>query len=165
MENHREGEEWRLHIQKQLSDTGIIFFSPYQRPFLNDIPEDEEARKELAEGIRKKDFDFVSDRMKQIRSHDLRLCDVSDFLIVRLDPAIPTYGSVEEITTMVRQKKPMFIYVVGGKEKIPLWLLGMHPHKYFYETLEDLIQTIREIDQEVIELSSDRWKLLKPEYR
>ncbi len=165
MEYDAQGEDWRIRVQRQLADTGIIFFSPYARPFLNDIPEDNKAREELAEWMRNRKFDLVADRMKQIRAHDLRMTDLSDFIIARIDPKVPTYGTTEELVTSVRMKKPIFIHVVGGKEKTPLWLYGMHPPKYFYDTLDELVSVVRGIDREEIQLSSDRWKLLTPNYR
>jgi nucleoside 2-deoxyribosyltransferase len=165
MENDRTGADWRNQVRSDLADTGIIFFSPYERPFINDIPEDDEARAELSDALSAADFSFVVHRMTQIRAHDLRLVDISDFIIARIDPKVVTYGTIEEITTAVREKKPVFLYVVGGKMKTPLWLLGMFPHKYVYNSLDDLIATVRAIDQQQIFLSSDRWKLLRPEYR
>lgn len=165
MENDRQGEGWREEITHVLRDTGIIFFSPYQRPFLNDIPEDETARKELAAWMDRGDYDLVANRMTQIRAHDLRLVDISDFIIARIDPQVATYGTVEEITTAVREKKPVFLCVVGGKKKTPLWLLGMFPHKYIYDSLLEVVNTIIAIDQGTVKLSSDRWRLLTDKYR
>lgn len=165
MENHAEGDEWRNDVRRQLADTGIIFFSPYERPFINDIPEDAQARDELNQGMRTEAWDFVADRMTKIRAHDLRLVDISDFIIARIDPKVVTYGTIEEITTAVREKKPIFLCVVGGKEKTPLWLMGMFPHRYIYDDLDTVVEVVRAIDSEHIRLSSDRWKLLRKEYR
>lgn len=165
MENDSKGADWRDMMMIDLECTGIIFFSPYQRPFLNDIPEDETARKELASWMERGDYDLVANRMTQIRAHDLRLVDISDFIIARIDPKVATYGTVEEITTAVREKKPVFLCVEGGKKKTPLWLLGMFPHKYIYDSLDEVIETILAIDKGTVKLSSDRWRLLTDKYR
>lgn len=165
MENDRQGENWRNDLMKELADTGIVFFSPYQRPFLNDTPEDEAARKELADWMSRGDYDLVQNRMTTIRAHDLRICDLSDFIIARVDPAVATWGTVEEIVTSVRMKKPILLCVVGGKAKTPLWLMGMFSHHYIYDSMEEICKMVRAIDGGVVKLSSDRWKLLKPEYR
>jgi len=165
MENDRTGESWRTTIMANLQSTGIIFFSPYQRPFINDIPEDEAARIELNTWMERGDFDLVASRMTQIRAHDLRLVDISDFIIARIDPKVATYGTVEEITTAVREKKPVFLVVEGGKRKTPLWLLGMFPHKYIYDSVSDVVEMVSAIDRGTVKLSNDRWRLLTEQYR
>jgi hypothetical protein len=62
-------------------------------------------------------------------------------------------------------KKPIFLSVEGGKKKCPLWILGMIPHKYIYNSVEEIVDMIRKIDGEKVKVDSDRWRLLKPEYR
>ena len=43
--------------------------------------------------------------------------------------------------------------------------MGVMPHKYIYNTLEEAIETIKYIDEGIIKMSSDRWKLLLPDRR
>ena len=62
-------------------------------------------------------------------------------------------------------KKPIFVTIEGGKEKTPLWMLAMFPHKYIYDTIEEAIEMIERIDDGDKEIDSDRWRLLKKEYR
>lgn len=159
------GESWRNEVKTRLKHTGITFFDPYLKPFLHDIPEDNDARKRLDAFMELGQYDKVAEWMKQIRNFDLRLCDLSDFFIAHIQPSVASWGSAEEITTIIRQKKPLFLSVEGGKRCTPLWLMAIMPHKYIYNSVDEIIQTIDAIDKQEIELSSDRWKLLKPELR
>lgn len=161
----KDGQDWRRQVERNLSYLGITFFNPYRKPFLHNIPEDNKARADLKRWMVSGDFDKVSERMREIRSYDLRLCDISDFVIVHIHPEIASWGSAEEIVTVVRMKKPIFMVVEGGKSKTPLWLLGMFPHKYVYDSVPEVIEVIKQIDSGKIKLSSERWRLLKPEYR
>jgi hypothetical protein len=77
------------------------------------------------------------------------------------------WGSAEEITTVIREKKPLFLVIddPAGKKATPLWLMSIMPHKYIYDNLNDALNTVKGIDTGIIKMSSDRWKLLQPELR
>ena len=160
-----DGSLWRDEVKNKLKSTNIIFFDPYHKPFINEIKENIKARKELKNLMEMGDFDKVSDRMKMVRSDDLRLCDLSDFGIVYINPQIPTWGTVEEMSWFVRCKKPLFVIIEGGKTFTPLWILGMIPHKYIYNSLSEAFKMIISIDSGEKELDSSRWRLLRKEYR
>ena len=53
----------------------------------------------------------------------------------------------------------------GGKSKTPLWLLGMLPHKFIYNNLDEVIEMLYAIDNGIKPIDSDRWRLLKKDYR
>ena len=99
------------------------------------------------------------------RSYDLNLVDRSDFIIAHLLPDVASWGSAEEIVTAVRMKKPVFVSMEGGKTKTPLWMMGMMPHKYIYDSIEDVVDMIKRIDNGEKEIDSDRWRLLRKELR
>ena len=79
-----------------------------------------------------KEFDKLSSIMKEIRNVDLRMVDISDFLIVDLDLEIHPCGTYEEIFLANRQKKPIIIHMVQGKSKAPDWLFGTIPHDLIF---------------------------------
>lgn len=162
---YKDGQAWRKKVESELGCRGITFFNPYEKPFLNDVPENVAARKRLSQWMKNGEYDLVAEQMRAIRCYDLRLVDLSDFLIAYIDPTVVTYGTIEELTTAVREKKPLFVCVEGGKKKCPLWILGMIPPKYVYNSIDEAIEILKGIDSGTIELSSDKWKLLKPEYR
>ena len=162
---YADGRGWRDVVKTELADRNITFFDPYYKPFIHDIPEDENSRNEMGRWMETEQYDLVKQRMWEVRGYDLRLCDICDFFVAHIIPEKASWGSAEEITTVVRAKKPIFLSIEGGKKRCPLWLMGTIPHKYIYNNVDEVINTIKYIDDGVIKMSSDRWKLLKPELR
>jgi hypothetical protein len=159
------GRDWRDATTKKFKKMGITCFNPYDKPFVKDVEEDESRRAEMLEMMEKGYYDEATKRMKTVRSYDLNLVDRSDFIIAHLVPDVASWGSAEEIVTAVRMKKPIFVSIEGGKQKTPLWMLAMFPHKYIYNTIDEAVEMIERIDGGDKEIDSDRWRLLKKEYR
>jgi|ERR1035437_500962 nucleoside 2-deoxyribosyltransferase len=162
---YKNGEDWRNRIQPELEKINITVFNPYHKPFVKDISEDDKARKHIEELIQEKKYDEVQERMRVVRSYDLNLVDRSDFIVAHIDPKVPTYGTVEELVTAVKIKRPTFISIDGGKCKCPYWLFGMFPHKYIYDSIDEVLDMILKIDSGDKEIDSDRWRLLRKELR
>jgi hypothetical protein len=160
-----DGRGWRTYVKDQLKDTGIIFFDPYIKPFVHDVPEDEESRLQMKHWMETGQYDLAQQRMWEVRGYDLRLCDLCDFFIAHIQPKIASWGSAEELVTINRAKKPLFLSVEGSKKLTPLWHMGTFPHKYVYDSVDEIITTIKAIDNGIVKMNSDRWKLLKKEYR
>ena len=159
------GRDWREEVAEKLSPLNITCFDPYKKPFVKDVEEDEASRVEMETWMSTGQFDKVSERMKMVRSYDLNLVDRSDFIIAHIVPDVASWGSAEEITTAIRMKKPTFISVQGGKSKAPLWLLGMLPHKYIYNSLDGILEMLYYIDNGKKPIDSDRWRLLQKQFR
>lgn len=159
------GRDWRQEVTEKLSDLNITCFNPYEKPFMKDVEEDEASRIEMETWMRTKQYDRVAEKMKTVRSYDLNLVDRSDFIVAHLVPEVASWGSAEEITLAVREKKPVFISMEGGKAKAPLWMLGMMPHKYIYNSLDEIIDMLYAIDNGSKTIDSDRWRLLRKQYR
>ena len=159
------GRDWREDVTEHLEPLGITCFNPYKKPFVKDVEEDEATRQEMDIWMKTKQYDRVTDRMKVVRAYDLNLVDRSDFIVAHLVPNVASWGSAEEIVTAVRMKKPVFVSMEGGKAKTPLWMLGMFPHKYIYNNVDEIIDMLYAIDKEDIEIDSDRWRLLRKKYR
>jgi len=165
MQNFQNGDSWRREIKQELQEMNITCFDPYIKPFINEIKEDHDARKLLLEWMENEEYSKVEERMKAVRSDDLRLCDISDFGIAYIHPKIASWGSAEEIFWMNRLKKPIFIIVEGGKKQIPLWLLGMLPHKYFYNSVDEVVAVLKNINCGEKPMDSSRFRLLKEDCR
>jgi len=159
------GRDWREYTEEELRPLGIRIFNPYKKPFVKDVEEDEGARAKTLEDMERGYYNDVAERMRTIRSYDLNLVDRSDFIIAHLLPDVASWGSAEEIVTAVRMKKPIFVSMEGGKKATPLWMMGMMPHKYIYDSIEDIMEMIKDIDEGKKEIDSDRWRLLKEELR
>lgn len=159
------GRDWRADITEDLKPLDITCFNPYEKPFVKDVDEDEETREQMETWMKTKQYDRVTERMKTVRSYDLNLVDRSDFIIAHLVPNVASWGSAEEIVTAVRMKKPIFISMEGGKSKTPLWVLGMLPHKYIYNNVDEITDMLHAIDSGEKDIDSDRWRLLQKRFR
>lgn len=159
------GRNWREEVTEKLAPLSITCFDPYKKPFVKDVEEDEASRQEMETWMKTKQYDRVTERMKTVRAYDLNLVDRSDFIIAHLAPDVASWGSAEELTLAVREKKPIFISMEGGKAKTPLWMLGMLPHKFIYNSIDEIVEMIYAIDSGNKPIDSDRWRLLKKEYR
>ena len=159
------GRDWRKEVTEKLSPLEIICFNPYEKPFIKDVEEDEASRREMETWMKTKQYDRVTEKMKTVRAYDLNLVDRSDFIIAHLVPDVARWGSAEEIVTAVREKKPVFISMEGGKSKTPLWMLGMLPHKYIYNSIDEIIEMLYAIDSGSKPIDSDRWRLLRKQFR
>ncbi len=111
------GVEWREEITPFLNSLGIIVLNPCKKPTQNgnEISDDQVILKKLQE---EEQYVYLSERMREIRSIDLRMIDISDFVIARLDMEIPACGSIEEITLANKQKKPVLLWCPQGKNKL-----------------------------------------------
>lgn len=150
------GNGWRDNITPFLEDLGIIVFNPIKKP-TSLGKEDEEVQLLKRTYKNNKNYDDLSKLMKTIRSVDLRLVDISDFLIVNLDLETHPCGTLEEIFWANRQKKPIIIHMVQGKENAPDWLFGTIPHQMIFSSWEDIKQYLTHIHTNEHIESFKRW--------
>ena len=162
---YSDGRNWREYVEKELESLNITVFNPYKKPFVKDVEEDEDTRLSLAHCMEHGYFNDVAERMGLVRSYDLNLVDRSDFIIAHILPEVASWGSAEELVTAVRMKKPMFISMEGGKHKTPLWIMGMLPHHYIYNSVEEVLDMIHQINDGEKDIDSDRWRLLRRDLR
>lgn len=162
---YADGTDWRNYVTPKLENMGITVFNPYDKPFIKDVEEGNDIRNNLNSLIEKEEYVEVQRKMRQIRIYDLNLVDRSDFIIAHIIPDVASWGSAEELVTANRAKKPIFLSVEGGKQKCPLWLLGTIPEKYIYNNIDEVLIVLDMINNNEISIDSERWRLLKPQYR
>jgi nucleoside 2-deoxyribosyltransferase len=162
---YSDGRAWRLDMTEFLHEMNVTVFDPYKKPFINAPEENEQTHKLMAHLMAAGKLEEVHDHFKKVRAFDLSMVDRSDFIICYINPKVPTFGTMEELSTAVRMKRPTFVVVEGGKQFTPLWIMGMIPPKYLYNSFEELKCMLTNIDQRFIEIDSDRWRLFKPELR
>jgi nucleoside 2-deoxyribosyltransferase len=127
------GNGWRDDITPFLESLGIIVFNPIKKP--STIGQEDESVQQLKKLYKlNNEYDKLSSLMKTIRAVDLRLVDISDFLIVNLDLDIHPCGTYEEIFWANRQKKPIIVHMVQGKNQAPDWLFGTIPHQMIFSS-------------------------------
>lgn len=167
MENDRNGNNWRLETQDELSKLGILCFNPYSKVFVDSekLEEGEEAHKLFKSWMKEGRLDLVAERMKPIRNFDLNCVDRSDAILCKISPNIPTWGTVEELSLAVSIRRPVFIFIEGGRELAPLWLVAMVNPKYIYNSLGEILNKIKDIDSGREPINNDKWRLLKEIFR
>ncbi len=162
---YSDGRGWRDSITEQLSKLGIVCYDPYKKPFVVDVEESDNAAEDIRKLIAAGEYDKVAARMKLIRTYDLALVDKSDFIIAYIDPTVITVGSWEELFWANRMKRPIFLVIEGGKSKAPWWIFGTIPHKYIYSNIDEVVDVLTKINSGEKEMDSDRWRILRKEYR
>jgi nucleoside 2-deoxyribosyltransferase len=150
------GRGWRENTTPFLDSLGIVVFNPITKP--TDIGlEDQDSHAIKIKLKQNKRYDELASMMKVIRSVDLRLVDISDFLIVNLDLEIHPCGTYEEIFWANRQKKPIIIHMVQGKEHTPDWLFGVIPHQMIFSDWNDIYGYLEHINSSENINTYNRW--------
>ena len=89
------------------------------------------------------------------------MVDISDFLIVNLDLDVHPCGTYEEIFWANRQKKPIIVHMVQGKQKCPDWLFGTIPHEMIFSSWEEIKNYLVEINHSEEIKTFNRWYFFK----
>jgi nucleoside 2-deoxyribosyltransferase len=150
------GVTWRDNITPFLQSLGVVVFNPISKP--TDIGlEDNDTHTIKTKLKEMKRFDELSSMMKTIRAVDLRLVDMSDFLVVNLDLDTHPCGTLEEIFWANRQKKPIIVNMVQGKDHAPDWLFGTIPHQMIFSTWDEIKNYLTHINNDENFNSYKRW--------
>jgi len=151
------GVGWRRAIRKAMGDIDILWLDPTRKPI--DIGVEDDASRRLRKKAKAAgDLQTVIDEMHSIRRVDLRMVDVSDFLVVNLDLDIHACGTYEEIFLANRQKKPVLVHVEQGIRQTPDWLLGTFPREYFFNSWPDLHAYLGRVNSDPLwSCSEGRW--------
>lgn len=150
------GNGWRDNITPFLESLGVIVFNPIKKPSSVGV-EDEDTHKLKTKLKKEQNYSELSLIMKSIRSVDLRLVDISDFLIVNLDLDVHPCGTYEEIFLANREKKPIIIHMVQGKENAPDWLFGTIPHMMIFSSWDQIKSYLNFIDTSENIDTYNRW--------
>ena len=162
---YASGINWRELVENTLQPRGITVFNPYKKPFINDCDESPDVRERMRQHMLNREFETVTQWARDIRRYDLNLVDRSDFIIANIIPSTASWGTAEELSTAVAARKPIFTVIQGGVEKCPLWLMGQLKYKYMYNSIEDVLKMLVDIDDGYQHIDSPSWRLLKPELR
>lgn len=154
--SHNNAKQWRDDMTGFLKGMNVLVLDPMNKP-LNEFPEDENFRKKRKQALDDGDYDLVTEMMKPTRNFDLRCVDRADFLVCNLDMDGRPFGSVEEISTGNRQKKPIIIHCPQGKKNIPPWAFAMCNHELFFGSWGAVRQYIWEVDQGIDTRDFGRW--------
>lgn len=161
------GIGWRRKIISLSQESGleIDFIDPTNKPGGKDmkIGEDKDYQNSL-----KKTGKFLElrDYVTKYRRYDLRFVDISDFLIVVINPTVPQWGTANECYVAEQQHKPMFFVSEKGGETFPNWLFDLldfnnqgNPINLF-DSIESVVDTLVKMDKGEIPLSR-KWVLVR----
>lgn len=156
------GIGWRQMITPFLNSLGSIVLDPCDKPTTEAV-EDAELRRIRSTHKKKGEWDKVREIMKPIRAVDLRLVDISDYIVVNLDSSIHACGTYEEIFLANREKKPIIIHVEDGKTNTPDWLFATVPHEMIFEDWDDIKKYLRNINSGKNIETFNRWQFFDME--
>ena len=150
------GNGWRDSITPFLESLGVVVFNPIKKPIM--IGQEDEATHRYKIKLKlEQNYNELSKLMKVIRSVDLRLVDISDFMIVNLDLDVHPCGTYEEIFWANRQKKPIIVHMVQGKQKTPDWLFGTIPHEMIFSSWHEVKNYLNQIHSQADIKTFNRW--------
>ena len=161
---YASGRAIRSEMTEELGKYGITVFDHYSKPLVSDVKEDEDDREYMKSLLASGEYDKLA-ALRNIRTFDLKLIDVSDFIVFVFDPKVLTCGSWEEFFLANRAKRPIFFINTEGKKATPYWIFWTIPHKYIYGSVSEFYQVISDICTNKHPIDNDRWKLLKSELR
>lgn len=151
------GSGWRDLITPFLQGLGATVFNPLNKA--SAVGNEDKETHLIKNLIKEKgDYDALSSLMKTVRIIDLRLVDISDFLIVNLDLNTHPCGTLEEIFLANRSKKPVIVRMEQGKEQTPDWLFGTLPHSMFFSTWDEVKNYLTHINEGQFINCEGRWK-------
>jgi hypothetical protein len=84
--------------------------------------------------------------MKEIVHMDLRMVDVSDFVIVYLDMDARPFGTVHELILSLNQRKPTLVVIEGGRVNASNWLFGIMDYNFMFDNFDELQVFLDQID-------------------
>jgi hypothetical protein len=164
------GVEWRRKFIRLVheADLNIDLIDPTNKPG-DSIGENPNHQVELQKAGRFKELqDYVSD----YRHLDLRYTDISDFLIVVVDPTVPQWGTSNETYVAEMQKKPTFFIVENGLYNLPRWLFDVIDRIQSWEPSDaqkeaNVFESVEEVVDELVALDrgdkplSREWVLVR----
>lgn len=154
------GVGWRRDIIKFLIEKDIVVIDPTDKPVEGAMEESEQVlkRRELKNQGK---FEEVAALAKEIRCIDLRFCDLASWAIAYLDYDVTMTGTLEEIFTLNRSKKPVLVFCKQGLKKISDWLWGTLPTAFFFDDWNKLKEYIIKINDKNEELDFiNRWQII-----
>lgn len=153
------GIVWREYITPYLKALNVSVLNPCNNPMFG-VEENHNIREEIQHLKNTGQFDKIRRAYGNIRNADLRCVDISDFVICYIDMDIHMCGSYEEIVTANRQKKPVLIWCKQGKKNVPNWLFFMIPHEHIFNTIDDLLIFLYNVNTSIDTSNLKRWFFL-----
>jgi len=159
LENATDGESWRNRLAPQLENLGVKVLDPTKQMFFAQSAETPEIREQLKIWRQEGNFSAIHDFMKEVIRRDLRAVDISTFIVCKLEPDIPSFGTIHEVVVAATQRKPL-LFILEDKKKMPLWLIGMVNMDYVFDSEWGLLTYLKLANDGLIKLDTKYWKIL-----
>jgi len=150
------GETWRRQIRYHLNDLGILWLDPTHKP-IDICEESNESRRQRHANKAAGWYDLVTDEMVPIHDVDIRMVNISDFLIVNINVEVHACGTYFEFKQANDQSKPILVHVEQGKRECPDWLLAEIPHEHIFDSWIDLQKYVRHVAHDTVVDHMGRW--------
>lgn len=150
------GETWRRQIRHHLKDLGIFWLDPTRKP-INIGVEDDESRRQRHVNKIAGEYDLVADEMVPIHDVDIRMVNVTDFLITNIDVKVHACGTYFEFKQANDQNKPILVHIEQGKNACPDWLFACIPHEHIFGSWIDLRKYVRHVAHDPVVDCMGRW--------
>jgi len=153
-----DGVGWRNDLKPWLTKRNVRSLDPCDKPIAySAYKEIDGEKKKMAELKESGRYFELTKQMRSIVHVDLRMVDVSDVVIVYLDPSISMCGTYHELINALQQRKPTLVVIEGGKIKAPNWLFGIMNFNFMFDDFESLRIFLNQIDEGVITADLSRW--------
>lgn len=155
------GVEWRLDITKFLNWLGIGVFNPCNKPILNyKVDEDKDFVFKVKELKRQGKFKEVQHLLQEIVRLDYKMVDLSNFLILHIDPNSHMCGSYAEMTLACYLRKPIIVHC-EDLSRVSGWCYGICDPEMFFSSWDDVKNYILHIcfDENVDDIDS-KWRFI-----
>jgi len=151
------GTTWRNMITPVLHKLGVIVFDPCKKPTFGKGIEDDKIRAEINDLKRAGKYDEVDQLVRPTRVIDLRMVDISDFIVCNIDMSVHACGTYEELFLANREKKPIIVHCEQGKSACSNWLFGTIPHEHIFGNWSDLVLYLNDIAYGIDTRLFNRW--------
>ncbi len=153
------GRGWREDFIIRAKHLNLRIIDPCNKPasFVHEIQGDVRTVNVLRE---QEKWEELQSFVKKFRREDLRFTDISDFLVVYIDPSVPSYGTLDELFLAEREHKPLLCIVKGGIKHLPTWLFGVFRLNEVFSSVEECILHLDKLNQGELDLDL-RWVLIR----
>jgi nucleoside 2-deoxyribosyltransferase len=153
-----DGEAWRQKLSPYLKKMGLTILDPTDKPVSQCRYNEVGAEKDHIQKLKKlKRWDELRNLAKEIVLVDLRMVEVSDFMIAYVDKDIHLCGTYDEIFESLRRRKPTLIVHKGGKAEMSMWLRGKMNHNFIFDSFDELYEYLEALHDGTVEPDYTRW--------
>ena len=156
-----DGIGWRVNIKEMFKERGIrlaVLDPTHKFPGLISEVGIEKQRAQMMKDTQ--DWEGLRKFVKKIVRADLRMVDISDFIIAYIDVDIHACGTYHEIVLGDTQHKPVLLIIKGGKQRCPSWLFGIIHYQYMFDSVEECINYLDKVNSGDV-IMDDKWVLLR----